>query len=122
MPSTGSTTTFPGYTDRSGRGAISSWSRCGPSNSTSGSADFLARHPDAVVAHLGCGLDTRAFRLQPPDGVQWFDVDVPQVIGLRRALYDDAGQYRMIASSVTDAEGLEQIPTDRPALVVLKGR
>src|SRR5437588_1874194 len=25
--------------------------------------EFLARHPDATVLHLGCGLDSRAFRL-----------------------------------------------------------
>jgi O-methyltransferase involved in polyketide biosynthesis len=25
------------------------------------SADFLARHPDAVVAHLGSGLDAKVF-------------------------------------------------------------
>ena len=26
---------------------------------------FLAAHPEAVVLHLGCGLDARAFRLDP---------------------------------------------------------
>jgi O-methyltransferase involved in polyketide biosynthesis len=85
------------------------------------SADFVARYPDAVVAHLGCGQDTRALRLQLPEGVQWFDVDVPQVIDLRRALYDEGGQYRMIGSSVTDAQWLDQIPTGRPALIVAEG-
>jgi O-methyltransferase involved in polyketide biosynthesis len=28
--------------------------------------DFLRRHPDAVVLYLGCGLDSRAFRLDVP--------------------------------------------------------
>ncbi|MEZ0365557.1 class I SAM-dependent methyltransferase [Mycobacterium sp. pUA109] len=84
-------------------------------------ADFLARHPDAVVLHLGCGLDTRVERLQPPAGVQWFDVDVPQVIGLRRALYDDRTGYTMIGCSVTDPGWLERVPTDRPTLVVAEG-
>ena len=37
--------------------------------------DFLQRHPDAVVLHLGCGLDGRVFRLDPPPSVLWFDVD-----------------------------------------------
>lgn len=48
-------------------------------------ADFLQRHPDAVVLHLGCGLDSRALWLERPSDVQWFDVDVPQVIDLRRS-------------------------------------
>lgn len=83
--------------------------------------DFLGRHPDAVVLHLGCGMDTRAFRLRPPQTVQWFDVDQPVVIALRRKLYDDRPGYRMIGSSVTDKEWLIEVPTDRPTLVVAEG-
>ena len=84
-------------------------------------ADFLRRHPDAVVLHLGCGLDTRAFRLNPPSTVQWFDLDQPGVIELRRKLYDETDTYRMIGSSVTDPGWLDQIPTGRPTLVVAEG-
>lgn len=84
-------------------------------------AAFLGRHPDAVVLHLGCGLDGRAFRLAVPPSVSWFDIDQPGVIELRRRLYDDTERYRMIGSSVTDAEWLEQIPTGRPTLMVAEG-
>ena len=84
-------------------------------------ADFLRRHPDAVVLHLGCGLDGRAFRLAVPPSVLWFDVDQPGVIELRRRLYDDTEYYRMIGSSVTDPEWLDRIPTGRPTLVVAEG-
>ena len=84
-------------------------------------ADFLARHPDAVVLHLGCGLDGRGFRLAPPPSVLWFDLDQPAVIELRRRLYDDTDSYRMIGSSVTDALWLDHIPTGRPTLVVAEG-
>jgi methyltransferase (TIGR00027 family) len=85
------------------------------------SAEFLRRHPDAVVLHLGCGMDTRAFRLAPPAGVDWFDVDQPGVIELRRRLYDDSDGYHMIGSSVTDAGWLDRIPADRPTLIVAEG-
>lgn len=83
--------------------------------------DFLARHPDAVVLHLGCGLDGRAFRLAPAPSVLWFDVDRPTVIELRRRLYDDTDGYRMIGSSVTDPQWLDHVPTGRPTLVVAEG-
>jgi O-methyltransferase involved in polyketide biosynthesis len=83
--------------------------------------DFLAAHPDAVVLHLGCGLDGRAFRVAPPPEVDWFDVDQPPVIDLRRRLYDDTEHYRMIGSSVTDPQWLEAIPTGRPTLVAAEG-
>ncbi len=84
-------------------------------------ADFLRRHPDAVVLHLGCGLDGRAFRLTVPPAVQWFDVDQPGVVELRRRLYSDTERYRMVGSSVTGSAWLDRIPTGRPTLVVAEG-
>ncbi|OJZ70205.1 methyltransferase [Mycobacterium paraffinicum] len=84
-------------------------------------ADFLRRHPDAVVLHLGCGLDGRAFRLAVPPSALWFDVDQPGVIELRRRLYDDTERYRMVGSSVTDPKWLDQVPTGHPTLVVAEG-
>lgn len=85
------------------------------------SADFLRRHPDASVLHLGCGMDTRALRLRPPPGVRWFDIDRPEVIALRRRLYGDRDGYRMIGASVTEDSWPAEIPADRPALVVAEG-
>ena len=85
------------------------------------STDFLRRYPDAIVMHLGCGMDTRAFRLDPPETVQGFDLDQPNVIALRRKLYDDRDGYRMIGSSVTDETWLDEISTDRPMLMVAEG-
>jgi O-methyltransferase involved in polyketide biosynthesis len=82
---------------------------------------FLRRHPDAVVLHLGCGLDSRAFRLEVPSGVSWFDVDVPEVIALRQRLYTERPNYTMVGSSVTEPSWLDQIPAGRPALIVAEG-
>jgi len=82
---------------------------------------FLRRNPAAVVLHLGCGLDSRAFRLDVPAGVSWFDVDVPDVIAQRRRLYTERPGYTMIGSSVTEPGWLNQIPADRPALIVAEG-
>jgi methyltransferase (TIGR00027 family) len=84
-------------------------------------ADVLSRHPDATVVQLGCGLDSRAFRLNLPPGARWFDVDFPDVIDLRRRLYPERDRYRMIGSSVTEPAWLEEIPTDRPVLVIAEG-
>ena len=83
--------------------------------------DFLGRHPDAVVLHLGCGLDSRAFRLELSGGADWFDVDVPEVMELRRKVYAEHDRYRMLASSVTDPGWLEVVPTGRPGLIIAEG-
>ncbi|PKL75039.1 MAG: hypothetical protein CVV27_17410, partial [Candidatus Melainabacteria bacterium HGW-Melainabacteria-1] len=42
---------------------------------------FAARHPEALIVNLGCGLDTRFQRLD--DGkLNWLDLDYPEVIAL----------------------------------------
>lgn len=83
--------------------------------------DFLERHPNATVLHLGCGLDSRVFRIDPGPGIRWFDLDYPEVIDLRRRLYPQRENYTLIGSSVTDTAWLELIPKDRPAMIVAEG-
>jgi O-methyltransferase involved in polyketide biosynthesis len=83
--------------------------------------EFLATHPECTVLHLGCGLDTRFFRLDPGPGVRWFDVDYPEVIALRPELFPGRDGYELIGSSVTDPAWLARVPGDRPVLVVAEG-
>lgn len=85
-------------------------------------AEFLADHREATVLHLGCGLDTRVQRLDPPSSVRWLDVDYPEVLELRQRLLPyPAGDYRMIGASVTDGEWLGEVPNDRPTVAVFEG-
>ncbi len=83
--------------------------------------EFIAANPVSTVLHLGCGLDSRVFRIDPPATVCWYDVDLPDVIELRKRLYPERHDYTMIGSSVTDPHWLDQIPADRPVLVVAEG-
>ncbi len=84
-------------------------------------AKFLARHQDAVVVQLGCGLDSRESRLNVPAGVSWFDVDLPEVAELRRELFPDREGHRTIGASVTESQWWEEIPWDRPVLAIAEG-
>jgi O-methyltransferase involved in polyketide biosynthesis len=83
--------------------------------------EYLDAHHDGTVLHLGCGLDTRAHRVDPPPSVQWYDVDYPDVIDLRRRLYPEREGHHTIGSSVTDPHLLDTIPGDGPVLVVAEG-
>jgi len=56
---------------------------------------YLAEHADATVLQVGCGMDSRAFRVDPPASSQWFDVDYPDVIDLRRQLFPERGAYHL---------------------------
>jgi O-methyltransferase involved in polyketide biosynthesis len=84
-------------------------------------AEYIAAHPDATILHLGCGMDSRAFRLNPPPSVCWFDVDYPDVIELRASLYPERPGYRMIGSPLADLGWLDELPRDRPAMIVAEG-
>ncbi|RRR47846.1 class I SAM-dependent methyltransferase [Mycolicibacter terrae] len=82
---------------------------------------FLAAHPDAVVLHVGCGLDARYFRLAPGDGVDWYDIDYPDVAELRRRLLPASEHNHVVSASVTDPAWFAEIPTGRPALMLGEG-
>ncbi|MDI1484252.1 class I SAM-dependent methyltransferase [Polyangium sp. y55x31] len=82
---------------------------------------FLAEKPASTVLHLGCGLDTRVYRIDPGPEVRWYDVDFPDVIALREKLYPEREGYRRIGASVTDLAWLDAIPGDTPVLVVAEG-
>ncbi len=82
---------------------------------------FLDRHADATVLHLAAGLDSRAWRINPGPSVEWFDVDHPEVIALRRQLYPERSNYRMVGSSVTDAGWLADMPREPPVFVLAEG-
>jgi len=84
-------------------------------------AEFLAANPDATVIHLGCGLDSRVFRLDPGPGVQWYDVDYPAVISLREKVFPSRPNYHLVATPATDPSWLDEIPADRPTLLLAEG-
>jgi O-methyltransferase involved in polyketide biosynthesis len=82
---------------------------------------FLTAHPDAVVVDLGAGLDSRMYRLAPPPTVDWYDVDYPEVIDLRASLFPEHARAHTIGASVTDPHWLDQIPAERPTMIVADG-
>lgn len=82
---------------------------------------FLAGHTDAVVLHLGCGLDARVYRIDPPSTVDWYDLDYPPVIELRQQILPPREHYTLIASSVTDLSWLDRVPRGRPVLMIAEG-
>jgi O-methyltransferase involved in polyketide biosynthesis len=47
---------------------------------------FIAAHPNALILHLGCGLDSRCEPVARL-GTCWIDLDMPNVIALRRKFY-----------------------------------
>ena len=64
--------------------------------------EYLNCHPNPIVVYLGCGLDTRFERLDNGQ-VEWFDLDLSEVIDLRRQLIgDETDRYHLLPASALD--------------------
>jgi methyltransferase (TIGR00027 family) len=85
--------------------------------------DFLVRNPRAQVVHLGCGLDTRFERVDNGQ-VEWFDLDLPEVIALRqRFIPCGEPRYHLVSSSVHEEAWLDmlELADPRPVLFLSEG-
>lgn len=84
-------------------------------------AAFMESHPRGVVINLGAGLSTRFSRLDN-GSIRWFEIDLPEVVALRRIFFRETRRYRCIAGSVTDPATLDCIETGRhPVLILAEG-
>jgi methyltransferase (TIGR00027 family) len=85
--------------------------------------DFLSRFPCASVVHIGCGLDSRFERVD--DGkVEWYDLDLPDVIELRRKLVGGEGpRHHLLGYSAFDPAWLQTLSAggQRPFLFIAEG-
>jgi len=75
--------------------------------------------PDAVVLHIGCGMDSRILRVGEGNHL-WFDVDFPEVIQQRKRYFEETENYKMISGDLREKDWLEVIP-GKKAIVVLEG-
>ena len=84
--------------------------------------DFLRRHLDGTVVNIGCGMDTRFFRIDN-GSLAFFDLDLPEVIGLKHDYVEEHPRYQMIARSAFDYAWMDQVDEmgKRPALFLAEG-
>ncbi|MFX0092990.1 MAG: class I SAM-dependent methyltransferase [Candidatus Hodarchaeota archaeon] len=71
-------------------------------------SSFLEQSPNAVVVNLGCGLDTRFLRLDNGT-VEWYDLDLPDAITVRRHFFQETDRNHFISASVFDAEWIDTV-------------
>jgi O-methyltransferase involved in polyketide biosynthesis len=85
--------------------------------------DFLMVHPDGVIVHIGCGLDTRFERVDN-GRVEWYDLDLPEVVELRTKLIPTkSSRYHLLDRSVFDPAWVDTVSAHcpRPFLFIAEG-
>ena len=83
--------------------------------------NFLKKHPDGVIINIGCGLDTRFFRIDN-GALHFFDLDLPNMIVLKRQLLEENERYTLLATSVLDFSWMDQVSAlKQPSLILAEG-
>ena len=83
--------------------------------------NFMERHPQAVVVHFGCGLDARFDRVDN-GSVEWYDLDLPEVIELRRQLTgEERERYHLLGYSVFDRAWFAALGAHRACPLLFMG-
>ena len=70
--------------------------------------EFLRGHPEGTVIEIGSGLNTRFERLDN-GRLRWFDLDLPEVIELRRKFFTDTERRTTLAASILDADWIATV-------------
>ena len=82
---------------------------------------FIAAHPDAVVVQLGAGLDARYERLGRPAVTAWYDLDLPEVIELRRQLLPESTNHYLGVSLFDESWMQTAAAHGKPVLLLCEG-
>lgn len=84
--------------------------------------DFFEREPNGIVVNMGCGLDTRFFRIDN-EKAEWHDLDFPEVIELKKQYMNENDRYHFIESSVLDFNWMEELSKvkDRKFFFIAEG-
>ncbi|QPM69021.1 class I SAM-dependent methyltransferase [Atribacter laminatus] len=81
---------------------------------------FINLTPKGTIVNIGCGLDTTFERIDN-DYLIWYDLDLPDVIELRRKFIKEGARRKFIASSFLEKAWLSEIEIKEKALFIAVG-
>jgi O-methyltransferase involved in polyketide biosynthesis len=82
--------------------------------------EFLKIHPKGTIVNIGCGLDTTFDRVDNGK-LHWFDLDLPDVIELRKKFIPQNQRRILIACSFLDNAWFHQLKTEENVLFMAAG-
>ena len=82
--------------------------------------DFINKNPDCTVVNIACGLDTRFYRMDN-GRITWYNVDLPETIEVRDAIYHESGRVSTIGISATDPDWADKVTKRGKMLFIIEG-
>jgi methyltransferase (TIGR00027 family) len=69
---------------------------------------FISSHPSCTVINLGCGFDTRFWRIDNAR-CTYMEIDLPEVIELKKEMLKNHLDYQLIGCSVLDTSWIDRV-------------
>lgn len=70
--------------------------------------DFLKKYPDGLVVSLGCGFDTRYWRIGMNKD-NYIELDFPEIINVKKELLGDLLDYRTMSDSIFETAWMNKV-------------
>ena len=85
---------------------------------------FLQNNTNGVIIEIGCGLETTYFRHKINNNVQWYSMDLPEVIDYREKLIPIGENQKLIKGDILKTDWINNIKNDignKPILIIASG-
>ncbi len=84
--------------------------------------EFISKNPSSTVINLGCGFDTRYWRINSQE-CRYYELDLPEMIELKKEILKEHLQYELIGCSVLDPSWIDRITAtgNRNFLLIAEG-
>lgn len=84
--------------------------------------DFISKNPSSTVVNLGCGFDTRYWRIDNKK-CEYIELDLPELIELKKDILKDHLNYELIGCSVLDTSWIDRVTSkgNRNFLLIAEG-
>lgn len=81
---------------------------------------YIKDHPHASVVNLGAGFDTTFYRVDNGT-IRWYDLDLPEVIEIRKQLIPETDRVTCVSKSFLDPSWCQDIYTEDGVFVIASG-
>lgn len=81
---------------------------------------LITDYPDALCVNLGCGFDDKFVQVDNGN-IIWFDVDLPDILTVRRKIYNDRDRCVMKEGSALESDWTRDLPKRSTNIIVMEG-
>ena len=84
--------------------------------------DFISKNSSSIVVNLGCGFDTRYWRIDNKK-CEYIELGLPEIVEMKKDILKDHLSYELIGCSVLDSSWIDRVTSkvNRNFLLIAEG-